>query len=717
VNWGNQQLINASNVSTTNLETDTIGSKSGGGVTWEDSQDLNGKNATNGNFYDTNGKKINKETNVTICISPESCDVVCDAGVVDCRSNIQQAIDDVTAAGGGEIKLGKGTFWVSMINHGYLNGNINISLHFDAANYVSFIGSGRFNTIIRPMEGSNGTVIYYNSSSYLKLADFTIYDYNNTKSFVDGHACLKGHASALTDIRNLILEDCSHDGFYPTSCSWSHYENIRVNNAQGFGIILDSEDFGTFVNPMVRNSGKGGESNAYGLDIVGGGTKIPARVSIVGGFIYNATNAGLRIVNAQGVSISGIKVTSATTGHEDDVDGILITNSDGISIVNSQIYDNPRHGIFISGSNYSSITSNVITNNNQKNSASGNGIYIDDAYGNTISANEIYDYNTTVSQNYAIVEDGTSDNNTFNGNTVYQNKYGAIVPIGTLTYYCNNPGYAYCKMPPISSISNTLFVNGTNQSVAYSFEENGGVYTYDDGSYGLTATMNNMNLGLNNCTGNCSGLTSSGYLRNGIEFDGIDDLLNISHNLRMNTSSQMTFEAWVYSKSPLINSFGTIWYDGAASGTNRILLKKLDGSMLIQYNIGGSAKSITTPANTINPNKWHHVILTYTGTDLILYVNGVNIGSIAATGNILTSTSSRIIGRDSSGAYFFNGTIDEVKLWTRSSNYADVQTSYNLGLGTRSGIGRLLQKSDGYTGTCANGTALTVVNGQITGCS
>jgi len=48
-------------------------------------------------------------------------------------------------------------------------------------------------------------------------------------------------------------------------------------------------------------------------------------------------------------------------------------------------------------------------------------------------------------------------------------------------------------------------------------------FVRDWSSYGNNGTLNNMNPGIDNCTGNCSGWTTSGKFGNGMNFDGVND--------------------------------------------------------------------------------------------------------------------------------------------------------------------------------------------------
>src|SRR5262249_16003308 len=75
------------------------------------------------------------------------------------------------------------------------------------------------------------------------------------------------------------------------------------------------------------------------------------------------------------------------------------------------------------------------------------------------------------------------------------------------------------------------------------------------------------------------------------------------------------------------------------------------------------------------------IAVTYDGSILLLYINGVLVSSLAQTGNILTSTSALQIGGDSTFIKFFLGTIDEVRVYNLALSAAQIKADMNLPFG------------------------------------
>jgi len=87
---------------------------------------------------------------------------------------------------------------------------------------------------------------------------------------------------------------------------------------------------------------------------------------------------------------------------------------------------------------------------------------------------------------------------------------------------------------------------------------------------------------------------------------------------------------------------------------------------------GGSTPAVLSTA-TASANTTYHVVGTYDGTNLKLYVNGQPAGTQARSGAIVDTANVLRIGQ---GSTFFQGTIDEVSLYTRPIDATEAQSHY-----------------------------------------
>ena len=70
---------------------------------------------------------------------------------------------------------------------------------------------------------------------------------------------------------------------------------------------------------------------------------------------------------------------------------------------------------------------------------------------------------------------------------------------------------------------------------------------------------------------------------------------------------------------------------------------------------------------------WTHIAVTYDGSMLRLFVNGIQTAARAADGNILSSTGVLRIGGNALDGDYFEGFIDEVRIYSRALTRAEIQ--------------------------------------------
>ena len=92
--------------------------------------------------------------------------------------------------------------------------------------------------------------------------------------------------------------------------------------------------------------------------------------------------------------------------------------------------------------------------------------------------------------------------------------------------------------------------------------------------------------------------------------------------------------------------------------------------------IGGDLYS---PA-ALTANTWSHLATTYDGATLRFYVNGVQVASRAQTGTLTASANPLQFGGDSLYGDYFQGMIDEVRVYNRALNLAELQTDMNTSI-------------------------------------
>lgn len=155
---------------------------------------------------------------------------------------------------------------------------------------------------------------------------------------------------------------------------------------------------------------------------------------------------------------------------------------------------------------------------------------------------------------------------------------------------------------------------------------------------------------------------------NGLHFDGVNDYVQSNYNGISGTGAR-TVECWVKTTANCIPNQGGLQNTLVDYGTfvtgGRFTMNILWNNAL-RIEVGGSGLSGTTP---INDGVWHHVAAVYDpnggNNKYRLYVDGV----LEAQGNLSTfmntGTSTKVrIGRRIDGVNYFNGSLDEVRIWS-----------------------------------------------------
>ena len=177
-------------------------------------------------------------------------------------------------------------------------------------------------------------------------------------------------------------------------------------------------------------------------------------------------------------------------------------------------------------------------------------------------------------------------------------------------------------------------------------------------------------------------LTNQGRFKEAYQFDGNGDYINVgvTDNSSLDIDkNEITQTAWIY---PIANvAYGTI-----ATRNGGYYFQRHSDGKLGAYQYGTSPAGYHYSTGTTPLNQWSFAAYTYNGTYLTFYINGEASGGVAKTGNI-TQLADYInypfrIGWDASaGARYFNGTIDDVRVYNRALTAQEIAALYN---GTRS---------------------------------
>ena len=153
-------------------------------------------------------------------------------------------------------------------------------------------------------------------------------------------------------------------------------------------------------------------------------------------------------------------------------------------------------------------------------------------------------------------------------------------------------------------------------------------------------------------------------------FDGVDDYVQIPS---MNIGNTFSIDFWVYPEQSA--TYEHLISNHFASSDNFGALYLRDGNL--EYWQNGAAWFQQVPGSqTIQPNTWTHIALTYDGSVIRIYADGSELSGVTTTGNEHSETFNNALRFGSSDPHesnYFKGLIDDVGIYSRVLSPSEIQ--------------------------------------------
>jgi hypothetical protein len=169
----------------------------------------------------------------------------------------------------------------------------------------------------------------------------------------------------------------------------------------------------------------------------------------------------------------------------------------------------------------------------------------------------------------------------------------------------------------------------------------------------------------NGRTGTITGATwTTGRFGQALNFTG-SALVDLGD---LDLTGPFTVMAWMQTRSLYTGTCGSLVMKARDYGF------ELCSGQLAAKIASGTAWSaaVTQPLTSADLNVWKHVALTYDGTTLRFYLGGVLINT--AAGAHTTNNNPLLLGRWTPDSEYWNGLIDEMRIYNRALTQAEVQT-------------------------------------------
>jgi len=156
-----------------------------------------------------------------------------------------------------------------------------------------------------------------------------------------------------------------------------------------------------------------------------------------------------------------------------------------------------------------------------------------------------------------------------------------------------------------------------------------------------------------------------------LDFDGVDDYVNVTDHSSLDVTNEFTIAAWVYSRD-------------LSTNPNYPIVSKSDADVgirngyMMYFNTGGSLKLIVGDASSndssnvaavIPENEWTHVAATYSFGEVELYENGSNTVSDTLSVTPTAGSNDLRIGGSAItnfGTMQFDGLMDDIRIYDRA---------------------------------------------------
>lgn len=167
-----------------------------------------------------------------------------------------------------------------------------------------------------------------------------------------------------------------------------------------------------------------------------------------------------------------------------------------------------------------------------------------------------------------------------------------------------------------------------------------------------------------------------------LHFDKVNDFVLLDNGGQfIPDTDEMSMTGWFYCDQ-LSYGQGYMGFRIGSGDGEFYLIQLNNGVMECRLKSTTGLHQYVSPENTAVAQEWQHFAWVYDGSSVILYVNGVEIGSTVASGTFSSSTVPFGIGISNLPGFnfVFGGGIDEVSVWDKGLTQSEVQDVMSIGL-------------------------------------
>jgi hypothetical protein len=158
------------------------------------------------------------------------------------------------------------------------------------------------------------------------------------------------------------------------------------------------------------------------------------------------------------------------------------------------------------------------------------------------------------------------------------------------------------------------------------------------------------------------------------DFDGVDDSIDLPSFTGI--SASFTVAAWI--RSDLFSGVITVLDSRNDTAPNDGFYFGFIGSKVWNIVDAGASAGNTQSTTSLSTNQWYHIASTWAGGNILVYVNGADDnGSPTSLAGTLSITDAAAVGvNTSSGTDFFDGDLDDVRIYSTALTAAQIGAIY-----------------------------------------
>ena len=469
---------------------------------------------------------------------------------------------------------------------------------------------------------------------------------------------------------------------------------ISLSNTTVTGSIATTGSINLSAGNITGNvSGSNGVTSTAGTIFGGSITSSNGPISVAGGSVAGNVSGGNGVTSTN-ATVFGGSVTSPN-GYVIVSGGSVAGNvsGNGVTSTNGTLFggtiSSPNNPISLSGGSVAgNVSGNGVTTTNttlsngvaSNNSAlsisggtiagtiAGNGIAISNA---TMTSGSVTSPNSAISITNSLIGSAsaavtvTSYNvvNLTNSTTVYGSVTAGNWPTAlnidstSRVYGVCSPGNVRCQI--IQPIPQPI-VDWHMDDASWS------------GSSGEVKDSSGNGFNGTSTSGNATTFSGGKICRGGV-FNGINADVQVANSTTLNTmflhASGLSFSIWAQAKA-----YATAKLIQRADWNGHGLGLDLWQGWQTSFYINGNSYVLNAGSRP-TLNQWYHIVGTYDGSNVILYVNGVQVASSAVTG-ALTTNAYPVIAGSTGNSKYFNGLLDEAHVFPVALSAGQVNTLY-----------------------------------------